>query len=117
MKSTRSNDAKSSPSLVGYISNQYRKLAGCLVALGIINKVTRMVVQKLTKAVIGALKPESKEYFVWDSELTGFGVRISPKGRKTYILRIWAPTGAKKQILQSIGAAHLLYLILLIDAL
>lgn len=39
---------------------------------------------KLTKRLIDSLKPADKEYSEWDDELKGFGVRISPKGAKTF---------------------------------
>ncbi len=39
---------------------------------------------KLTKRTIDALQPEDKDYFIWDSQIAGFGVRIMPSGAKTY---------------------------------
>lgn len=39
---------------------------------------------KLTKRVIDALQSEVKDYFVWDSQIAGFGVRVMPSGAKTY---------------------------------
>lgn len=41
----------------------------------------------ITKSFVEKLEPESKDYAVWDDKLAGFGVRVSPKGRKTYILK------------------------------
>jgi hypothetical protein len=38
---------------------------------------------KLTENLIKNLKPDIKEYFVWDSELKGFGVRVYTSGNKT----------------------------------
>lgn len=40
---------------------------------------------KLTKRVIDSLQPRDKDYFEWDDELPGFGVRIWPTGKKTYV--------------------------------
>lgn len=40
---------------------------------------------KLTKRVVDGLEPKEKDYFEWDDELPGFGVRIWPTGRKTYV--------------------------------
>jgi integrase len=40
---------------------------------------------KLTKAIIAAAEPRTKEYFVWDTELRSFGVRVQPTGRKTFV--------------------------------
>ena len=39
---------------------------------------------KLTKRAIDALKPKAESYFVWDSILVGFGVRVMPSGTKTF---------------------------------
>ena len=39
---------------------------------------------KLTKRTVEALKPEAKDYFVWDSQIAGFGVRVMASGAKTY---------------------------------
>ena len=41
---------------------------------------------KLTASKIAALRPKPSRYRVWDSEIQGFHVRISPKGRKTFVL-------------------------------
>lgn len=39
---------------------------------------------KLTKRSVDALEPKTENYFVWDSEIKGFGVRVMPTGVKTY---------------------------------
>ena len=39
---------------------------------------------KLTKRTVDALKVETKDYFVWDSQIAGFGLRVMPSGAKTY---------------------------------
>lgn len=43
--------------------------------------------KKLTKTVVDALQPADGEYFVWDRDLTGFGVRVYPNGRKAYVVQ------------------------------
>lgn len=40
---------------------------------------------KLTKRMIDGLEARDKDYFEWDDELPGFGVRVWPSGRKTYV--------------------------------
>ena len=42
---------------------------------------------KLTDARIRDLKPAAAEYFVWDIEVPGFGVRVRPTGAKSYVLK------------------------------
>ncbi len=39
---------------------------------------------KLTKRTVEALKIEAKDYFVWDNQIAGFGLRVMPSGAKTY---------------------------------
>lgn len=39
---------------------------------------------KLTKRTIDSLQAETKDYFVWDTQIAGFGVRVMPSGAKTY---------------------------------
>ena len=40
---------------------------------------------RLTKRSIDALEPRGSDYFVWDDEIKGFGVRVLPSGRKTFV--------------------------------
>lgn len=42
---------------------------------------------KLTKRVVDQSVPQQTEYFVWDSELRGFGLRVSPAGRKSFLVQ------------------------------
>ena len=42
---------------------------------------------KLTKSRVDKLQPNGKDFFVWDDEISGFGIRVSPKGTKTYIIQ------------------------------
>jgi len=42
---------------------------------------------ELTKRAIDALKPALDRFTVWDPELSGFGVRVTPNGRRTYVLK------------------------------
>ena len=36
---------------------------------------------KITKRLVDAAEARSAEYFVWDSEIPGFGLRVLPSGR------------------------------------
>jgi integrase len=49
--------------------------------------------QKLTKSGVDAAMPQPNRYIIWDSDLPGFGVRIEPSGRKTFIARYRAGGG------------------------
>ena len=42
---------------------------------------------KLTKRIVDALPVKNTEYAMWDSELRGFGIRVWPSGKKTYVLK------------------------------
>jgi len=41
--------------------------------------------KKLTDRALKLLKPRSERFEVWDSSTSGFGVRVSPAGRKSFI--------------------------------
>lgn len=49
----------------------------------------------LTKRVVDAAGPKDKRYYVWDSLLAGFGVRIETSGAKTFIVRYRADSGGR----------------------
>ena len=40
---------------------------------------------KLTKRLIDAAEVRDREYFIWDDDIPGFGIRILPSGRKSYV--------------------------------
>lgn len=42
---------------------------------------------KLTKRAVDGLEIKSKDYLVWDRDLRGFGVRVYPSGKKTYLVQ------------------------------
>ncbi|MBM3545299.1 MAG: DUF4102 domain-containing protein [Alphaproteobacteria bacterium] len=42
---------------------------------------------KLTKRIVDAAEIRGAEYFIWDEELPGFGLRVLPTGRKRYIVQ------------------------------
>jgi integrase len=41
----------------------------------------------ISKRTVDALKPQGKEYLLWDSDLRGFGVKVTPEGRKVYLIQ------------------------------
>jgi integrase len=50
---------------------------------------------KLTKRIIDASLPKQKDYIIWDDEIKGFGCRILPTGRKTYVFFYRSPVNQK----------------------
>jgi len=40
---------------------------------------------KLTKAIVERTKPETADLFLWDTEMPGFGLKITPAGRRVYV--------------------------------
>ena len=40
---------------------------------------------RLTDAGVGRLKPHTTEYVVWDSEVSGLGVRVRPSGHRSFV--------------------------------
>ena len=41
----------------------------------------------LTKASIGKITPQPRQFFVWDSKVSGFGLRVSAGGSKTFVIQ------------------------------
>ncbi|WP_426265271.1 tyrosine-type recombinase/integrase [Sphingomonas sp. PWP1-2] len=50
----------------------------------------------LTKRLIEAAKPEAKRYEIWDSDVTGFGIRVGVSGSKTFVIRYRAEGGGRE---------------------
>lgn len=42
---------------------------------------------KLTKRVVDAAEVREKDYVIWDDELPGFGLRIFPSGKRSYVIQ------------------------------
>src|SRR3954454_768877 len=47
---------------------------------------------KLSKSIIDALPSPTKDTIWWDSELKGFGLKVTPVGRKVFLVQ-YRPTG------------------------
>ncbi|TWA59260.1 site-specific recombinase XerD [Azospirillum brasilense] len=43
--------------------------------------------EKITKRLVDATKPGTKDVFVWDSEVKGFGLKVTPAGSRVYIVQ------------------------------
>ena len=42
---------------------------------------------KLTKRTIDAIEPQATEFFLWDEGIPGFGLRVMPSGRKSFVVQ------------------------------
>lgn len=50
---------------------------------------------RLTKRIVDAASRTDKRYVVWDSELSGFGLRVETSGSKTFVVRYRAEGGGR----------------------
>lgn len=46
---------------------------------------------KLTKRAADAAKPGAADVFLWDTELKGFGLKVTPKDHRVFLAQYWAP--------------------------
>lgn len=53
--------------------------------------------RKLTKKLIDSLRPGSSDSIVWDNEIRGFGLKVAPSGRKTFILKYRNASGRQRK--------------------
>lgn len=74
---------------------------------------------KLTKRVVDAVEIRTKEYVIWDEELPGFGLRIFPSAKRSYVVQyrqagrsrryaiglhgIWTPETARAEAKKLLG--------------
>ncbi len=85
-----------------------------------------MTTGKITRRSVDDLKPGAKDEILWDSEMRGFGVKVTVKGTKTYLVQyrtggrtaktqrwtigqdgIWSPSSAREkaaEILRQVGS-------------
>ena len=49
--------------------------------------------RRITKRLVDSLSAASREYFVWDSKLPGFGLRVQPSGVMSYVAKYRAGSG------------------------
>ena len=61
---------------------------------------------KLTVRSIEAMKPEAKDVILWDSELAGFGCKLTPAGKRSYFLYYRTREGHQRR--PTIGACNAL---------
>lgn len=61
---------------------------------------------RITKSAVDAAKPAASEYTLWDGELAGFGLRVMPSGRKSYIVKYRVGGGRAAQQRKVTLGAH-----------
>ncbi len=42
---------------------------------------------KITKRAVESIRPSARDTFLWDTELKGFGCKVTPKGARVYVLQ------------------------------
>src|SRR5262245_54724560 len=42
---------------------------------------------KITKRHVDATQPRERDTFLWDTDVKGFGLKVTPNGRKVYVLQ------------------------------
>ena len=46
-----------------------------------------MASTRITKRVVDSAQPTSTDIYLWDADLSGFGLKITPAGRKVYLIQ------------------------------
>lgn len=55
-----------------------------------------MATARITKRLVDSTAPGSRDVFIWDDELPGFGLKVTPKGLKKYIVQYRIPGIGRK---------------------
>lgn len=59
---------------------------------------------KLTKRMVEELETRKSDYFVWDNDLPGFGVRALPSGKRKFVLQYRHGRISRRMSLGQFGA-------------
>lgn len=54
------------------------------------------MIGKLTKRTVESIAPGARDVFMWDTELPGFGLKITPRGARIYVLQYKAGRRSKR---------------------
>jgi len=57
-----------------------------------------MTEQRITKRLVDSVVPTGSEFTIWDSDLTGFGLRVRPNGARSYVVVYRAGAGRKAPV-------------------
>ena len=55
---------------------------------------------KITKSLIAGLKPGERDQIIWDTEVAGLAIRMTPKGAMSYILKTRVGRGRAASIIK-----------------
>lgn len=58
----------------------------------------------LTKRILDAAEPRSSEYFLWCGNLTGFGARVYPTGKKVFVAQVRVGRATRRIKIGAFGA-------------
>jgi integrase len=61
---------------------------------------------RISKRTVDGAKPEAARYVLWDTDLKGFGLRVTPQGTKTYVARYRAGGGRAGVLRQAVVGRH-----------
>ncbi|HOF41879.1 MAG TPA: site-specific integrase [Candidatus Hydrogenedentes bacterium] len=53
---------------------------------------------KILKTTVEGVKPGAKDVLVWDTEIKGFGCKVTPAGRRVYVYNYRSPDGRMRRI-------------------
>ena len=62
--------------------------------------------KRLSLSVVNGAKPKDKDYFLWDADLKGFGLKVCAGGRKSYVCKYRAGTGRSAPTRRMTIGAH-----------
>ena len=65
-----------------------------------------MAKRKLTNTAVLNARPSGRDFILWDTEVPGFGLRMTPSGYKSYVVRYGLASGNRLQL--SLGPASVL---------
>jgi integrase len=55
------------------------------------------MLQRLTKSVVESVEPGPKDIIVWDRDVKGFGLKVTPKGKRVYFAYYRAANGQQRR--------------------
>lgn len=58
---------------------------------------------KLSKRTVDAIRPEERTVFYWDTGLKGFGLKVTPTGRKAYVAQYRVAGNDRQAVRMSLG--------------